>query len=326
MSRVSVDYHFDVAGLEVEVELLGTSAIVTSDNYEVVLRIPAGETDFSYNHDNAPQALAGGTQDRDGHWLRRSVMMLRATIELDIPLQAGPLDDVRDEALEAASAALQSAAEAARAVVLGYLEQVRTRHGQGWLGRSGQQPTITWLTTVRDAVTGEQVRTGYTDPFPAVTFGRSAIGRVEHEQVLAAIAAGSVPSLPEVLLADAKYLSSIAEPRQPREAVLVAAIACEVGIRDALRAACGREAQAVLEFALTNPRDVSVQTAALFDKAALAVIRRSLRLEDPDAYKAVLQLFTDRNGVAHRGETPPAEKVRADVKAADRALDWASSL
>jgi len=218
------------------------------------------------------------------------------------------------------------AADAARLVVREYIEHVRVRFGQYWLGRSGHQPRLTWRTELRDVVTGERVRTTYRDPLIAFPIIEVGMGRAEHGQVVEAIASQASPALHESLFADAKYLAWAASPAQPREAVLLAAIACEVAIRESLRNICPPVARSILEFALANPRDVSVQAASLYDKAAHAVAGVSLRKEDPATYKELEKLFADRNRVAHKGETPSSEEVAADLRGAERALRWASNL
>jgi hypothetical protein len=91
--------------------------------------------------------------------------------------------------------------------------------------------------------------------------------------------------LRDALIADAKYLASLSDPPQLREAVLLAAIACEVTIKQTLRAACSNAARPVLDWALDNPRDVSEQAAGLFDKTAKAVTGRSLREENKAVHK-----------------------------------------
>jgi hypothetical protein len=48
--------------------------------------------------------------------------------------------------------------------------------------------------------------------------------------------------------------------------------------------------------------DVSVQAAALYDKAAEAITGRSLRKEDRQLYKNLEGLFRHRNAVAHYAE------------------------
>jgi hypothetical protein len=326
MTRVSADFHFGVRGLWVQAELLGTSATIIRDGYTVVLRIPSSDDDFSYGAANPPRVLAGGAQDPEGHWLRCSVVLLRATLQLDIPMATGPADDVPREAIDASRIELGRAADTARRVVGDYVELVRTRHDQYWLGQSGDRPRVTWITELRDVATGERVPTGYQDPLGSVIVLADGIGRTEHDAVVRALKEQVSPRLPESLLADAKYLGWTAEPGQPREALVLAAIASEVGIRDALRAVCPPEASPLLEFALANPRDVSVQAASLFDKAALAAAGRSLRKEDRKLYKALVKLFEDRNGAVHRGATPSSDIVRADLLAADGALRWAASL
>ena len=180
------------------------------------------------------------------------------------------------------------------------------------------------MTHIVEVETGVRVRTGFSDPITLRSSDRGLSAR-EHRSIVAAIVAHRDPTLADLLLADAEHLLA-AEVPQCREAVLLAAIACEVGIRSALRSACPAEAAPLLEFALANPRDVSVQAAALFDKASAAAIGRSLRVENRSTYVSVTRLFEARNGVAHRGESPAVHDPRAHVSAARDALDWAASL
>jgi hypothetical protein len=108
--------------------------------------------------------------------------------------------------------------------------------------------------------------------------------------------------------------------------VLLVAVACEVTIKQRLRAVCTRDARPVLDWALDNPRDVSQQAAGLFDKTAKAVTGRSLREENKPAYKGLEALFKDRSDVAHRGARIHEDVVRAHLANADVALEWTAGL
>jgi hypothetical protein len=134
------------------------------------------------------------------------------------------------------------------------------------------------------------------------------------------------PSLPATLLADAKHLAWIVMPPQRRESLLLAAIACEVAIKTALREACPEPAKALLAYALDNPADVRQQAAGLFHVAARAITGRSYRDEDNEGWQAVRKLFEKRNRVAHYGEDISGEDLGVALNAASTAITWTRSL
>ena len=322
-------FHFSVSGLLVHGDLLGTSTGFDIAGRTVTLTFPASETDFGVRPDDLDMyTLGGGMKHSDTDvWLTRSVQLIRVTVELEIPMPTGDTSEVSPEVINQTQARLADAAEVARAAMRRYLDFARTTMGQHWLGHSGKLPRVAWLTEVRDVATGERVRTGFQDPLQLFGGGHeTAITSDIHRDLIDRVRGFEEPSLPEVLLADAKYLAWRARPPQSREALLLAAIACEVAIRDCLRAACPEISRAVLEYAIASPRDVSVQAIGLFDKAALAVTGRSLRLEDKELYKQVDILFQNRNDVAHRGGEKTSEAVRGGIMAAANAIVWAGTL
>lgn len=106
--------------------------------------------------------------------------------------------------------------------------------------------------------------------------------------------------LPEAMLADAFYYSSDAEPPDQPRALLIAAVACEVKIKESLRGRVAPEAADLLELAIRNTRP----TVALFGKVCKAVIGRSLSEENRPLNNKVDNLFEGRNALAHHGKRP----------------------
>ena len=85
----------------------------------------------------------------------------------------------------------------------------------------------------------------------------------------------------------------------------MAAIACEVKVKEVLRRSAGKEQRSLLDFALDNPREVTVTAATgLFDKLMLATAGRSLRHDDRQLFKHIQELYTVRNRIAHSGRLP----------------------
>ena len=135
--------------------------------------------------------------------------------------------------------------------------------------------------------------------------------------------AGTSQPLPmaETLLADAPYFLGLAPPDYQR-AVLIAAIACEVKVRDTLRQKISPDRLPLVELILANPRDWSVAAVALIDKAMAAALGRSLKADDREMYRSICKLFEIRNGIAHRGEEPERNEARRVLLAARQVFRW----
>ena len=102
-----------------------------------------------------------------------------------------------------------------------------------------------------------------------------------------------------------------------RRAVLIAAIACEVKVKEVLRQAASEDQRSLLDFALDNPREVTVTAAdGLFDKLMLATAGRSLRQDDRQLFRHIQELYTVRNRVAHSGRLPDKPEAGRVVRAA----------
>jgi hypothetical protein len=319
MVEATAYFHFEVAGLMVDVELLGQSLTVRRDEYEVLITLPASETDFGVRppFSDRTRVLGGGTQDpKTGQWLKRSVGLVRARVDLDLPLTKDDFSPTHE--------GLRKAASAARRAVGDYLEIVRADYGQYWLDTC--TPRVTWITSVVDRHTGEDLRVSYGDPLGPVVLTVQALSPGEQGDIRARLERGLGPDLPKTLLANAMHMGCILKPPQRREAVLLAAIACEVAIKTAIRQACPEPSKALLEYALDNPREVTQQAAGLFHVAARAVTGKSLREKDPQAWKAVGTLFEKRNRVAHYGDDVSAEDLNKALQAASTAVAWARTL
>jgi hypothetical protein len=312
-------FHFAVSGLLVDVGLLGTSFTQQSDGYSVTLTFPRSEDSFGRNlQAQGLYTLGGGMQDAEtGEWTKRSVGVVRVSVDCDLPMSSDDFDPTHR--------ALETAANAARMALGRYLELARTDFGQHQLGLSAGQPKIIWITEVVDRCTGQALHVGYADPLRSVGV-RDALSVQDDAAIRDRLDRGVGSSLPRTLLADAKYLAWITSPSQRREALLLAAIACEVAIKMALRRECFQESRALLDYALDNPRDVTQQAAGLFNNAAKAITGRSLKDEDNECWKGLVKLFQDRNNVAHRGEDVDPEALRNALLIATKSVNWAETL
>lgn len=321
-------FHFSFNDLNVSPELLGSTMIVDRGGYRIHVTIPASEDEFGPAWESGESVLAEGAQASDsGEWTCRMLQLIRLSVELELP-DAALDDDLDRQTIDDTSRLLWLAADVARRCLYDYVTHVRISHGQFWLAHSAEGPRVAWRTTVVDRGTGNKVRIGYSDPLKTGVWpcGKDALSAAAHAEAIRAVEIEAEAGVSALLLADAMYLAWTADSPQHREAVLLAAVAAEVKIKESLDSACAEPARPLLEFALQNPRDVSVQAVALYDKAAEAVTGRSLRKEDRELYKSLESLFKHRNAVAHRAVVVEAEQVRADIMAARDAMKWADSL
>ena len=327
MPEATAHFHFEILGLMCRPELLGLTFDIERGEHSVAISFPSDIESFQDSCTSPP--LGGGTQSTGGEWLVRAVLLVRASVNVNLPYEREELDDGRlpRDSYDEGQQELARAADAARRAVGDYVAEVRARHKQHWLGLSGVTPRIGGLTQVIERGTSRRYRTGYQDPLRVISFGdEHAINLSQHKTVLEKIRDEYNAPLEESLFADAKYLAWIADPPQLREAVLLAAVACEVKIKQMLYLACPPEASPILDWALNSPRDVSQQAVGLFDKVAEAVTGRSLRLEGKSVYKDLDKLFQDRNAIAHRGSAIEPSEVRSHLRAAEAAIAWADSL
>jgi len=323
-----VHFHFSVNDLNVEPEVLGTTTVVSHDGYRIHFSLPSAEGGFLPAWGVRECALSGGSQHRESHaWLCRMVNMVRLSVELELP-DAASAQHPDISAVDEVDRLVRRAADAARSCLYSYLAVIRAGHGQYWLAHSAERPEVTSLTTIVDSSSGSRISIGYGDPLRMGVWpcSKDAISMDVHESAVRSTEVEATLGVPEVLLADAMYLVWTAAVPQYREALLLAAMAAEVKIKQSLELACPESARPLLEFALHNPRDVSMQAAGLFDKAAKATVGRSLREENQRLYKDVVRLFENRNAVAHRAHKVEPESVKADIRASQEAIMWADAL
>lgn len=162
------------------------------------------------------------------------------------------------------------------------------------------------------------------DPIPVTWYSAdSALSEEKNAELVRQAALGTKPGLAETLFSDARFAL---QPPIPdfRQAVLLAAIACEVKVKDVLVSMASPDQRPVLNLLLENPRDWSMGAASLFDKAMEAVCSRLLRKEDPALYKDVDLLYQNRNKIAHRGGTGllTDDVLRGHVVSAGQAFAW----
>ena len=229
--------------------------------------------------------------------------------------------------------ALREALEIALEVADELLLRLRVIGEQSWMPPSHVSPELVGTADLIDAESGKRVRNIGDDRMLILVGGSeedalSAAGILEGMEGLA----GNSP-IPEaaLLLHDAAETltarSGRERPRQDtRRAVLLAAIASEVAIRDALREKTPADRRPLVDLFAKHWSDVDVAIAVIPHTFMKAAVGRSLHEDDPELFARVERLFTRRNRVAHRGEEPTLQQAREAVSAARGLARWLDDL
>jgi hypothetical protein len=348
-------YHFAVSDLWVRSEVLGTHHTATLADHTITLILPADSADFGINNNavglsalgggyNLLSALGGYNLDSDSATLLAAeVRIIRVEVQVESDLKAPPESDAGNKAAEPGPDAGSEAAEPsvnaldegirilsetvkiAREFAQRYINLVRTQLHQFWLGPSESQLRVTWLSQLIDS-DGHNIPVGYNDPFPPVLvhWTDSALSVEVQAALVRKASEGVEPDLADTFLNDAEYTTYMFANPNLRQAVLLAAVACEIKIKDTITTLASPEQRSLVNLLLENPRDWTMAAAALFDKGMEAVCGKSLRTENLDLYKEIDLLFRDRNNIAHKGgaRVSPDDILIKHISSAKSAFEW----
>jgi hypothetical protein len=320
-------HHFEVVDLWVRGELLGTRHAVTFAGHKVSLIFPANETDFGVETNNSDPPVLGHTSLRGRENVPTAeVLMIRIEVEVvsDFKLPTEQIEVPTSVASYEGVKILRDTEQIAREFAQKYISLVRAELDQFWLGPSESQLKSTWLTLLLDN-SGNGIEASYGDPVAVTIY---ALDNILSEELNAAfiqkVLEGAEPDLAATFLTDAQYTVLRANDPNLRQAVLLAAIACEVKIKDTITSLATPEQRQLVDLLLDHPRDWTMAASSLYDKGLEAVCGRSLRKENIDLYKDIDLLFQDRNRIAHKG----GDRVSADdilkkhIRSAKSVFDW----
>lgn len=315
MGRLRTSVAFDIGPLLVADEALGGEVELLRDSYRVVIRLPPKPS--SERGYDLP--WFDGSRQQDGSVVKHGVRRILVSVYwADAP---DPSAD-RDTYLHAASQFIRKGREIAQRVARVFVDWTRIQKGQTWLPEHLQDLPFEASGGAVDDETGEALPLVvglaiHIHQRPAGT----EVDRVYLEAVRERLAHDQDIPLPERFLADALYFATRFRPADIQRAVLLAAIAAELKVKEVLRREAGAKLPLV-QIILEHPRDVSVAAIDLFHKTMKATVGRALHDEDPTLHRAIQRLFELRNAIVHAGETPAPDVGRAAVLAARGAFDW----
>ena len=220
----------------------------------------------------------------------------------------------------------------AEAVAIEFLDQLR-HGGQAWLGSMGSISYSIHSSGTYDDATGYRFKYGHggTITLPARPKAATLDSEMLEEIITALAASRSVP-LPELFLADAEHFLLCETQSDLQRAILLAAIACELKVKETMRKKVFARGLPLVETLISKPRDFSMSAAGLFDEAMKAALGRSLREDDKQLYRAIADsptknaLFQNRNAIAHSGAEVELKVAQENVRAARKVFTWLDEL
>jgi hypothetical protein len=213
---------------------------------------------------------------------------------------------------------LDAAVEVLRAAAARLTDGVRL--AQPSSGLAGETPHALAISAV-DRATGASVPLGT----PINRSAPTAVGYpVVNADMIATALAGGMDA-PEILLAQAGYWTLWTPDPKPGLGVLLVAMACESKARRVLMAEVSDEMAPLLAVLFDKPRIFQHPASDLFDHLATTVLGRSLREEDKELWKQVIEIFELRNLMAHRGREPSRSQVGPLVQAGYKVFEWLSA-
>ena len=286
----------------VEVGLAGRPLRALVDGFEITLQYPELNSPIP-----GQGYVARMNEDEASAFTAAAPQTFKAHTVVQIP---GPADD------EASQSKLRAAVRAIRTAATRLSDAARlSQPSSGLVGESPKMiaRTATDLATGAVIPIAESLNPGY----PIVRYPPLTVHEAETSLLHG-------PSITRSLLAQARHLTLSSRDPQPGLAVLLAAVACEAEAKRVLLAEAKGEALPLIEVFLRRPRIFQEPAVELFGEVAMAVLGRSLKEEDRELWKLVVQLFETRNRMAHVADRPENEVAVKLVVAADRAIEWLS--
>jgi hypothetical protein len=313
---------------EVSRDVLGTQHHLQVRGHDVLVAAPKNKDDFLYWKPFVPgeyQAIIDWGAENE----TVTVRVLFVTVGVEADVDAGAVAARSDRAVGDAIAAVDLAVEIAAHAVRRLLAWVQATTRMTGLLLSSDMPSLAGPVRVIEAETGERIRVGpsiRTTGEARDPSGKYHVTMRDMEALLGRVARDEEPPVAEALLADAEEHSRF-DINDTRRAVLLAAIACEVKVKEVLRSRVSQERRRLLDYALDNPHEITLTAAGgLFNTLMNAALGRSLAAEDNALFRTIERLFSARNKVAHYGKLPEPADARRLVAAARRCFAWLDTL
>ena len=322
---------FQLRGVWVDRDLLGSSATWTHGEYPITLRLPSQPTDFAplESDDTVPVSALTETATIEGTGSPVSIHL----VEVEVLLESTTNSALKERALAArdrgdegpieefqrsADSAWRRGFEVASRAAHGWLQHVRTISGQPWLGTAVEPPLQFGRSAVVDANTNRWLMQFGPLQSHTIRHGALALDASQFERVRELVDVAEKPPVSEQLLADARFLTGEAPTRDHQRAVLSAAAACEIKAKQTIRVATPASRKALTEIVLRKTSSLP----DLLDQVALASLDLSLKTDNPDLFRSIQRLTRARNSVVHEGAEVSELDGHQLIVAASQLFGW----
>lgn len=322
---------FVIPQLWIGLDALGASFDFIWDGVVVRVTLPSDVDTFSDLPDGSQEArlpsLAGSgpvfaEPNRDAR--TAALILFEVTVEarseFPHPKPTTFTDEMR-QIVDAEISAVQPIAEAAASSFVRHLRAAAPR--QSWLGLSAHPPVQYGLAQLEYRDSGERIF-GY-GPRQSVIMRSSQLrlDLADIEAVLEDVAARREPGISESLLADAWHLSDAEAANDQDRAILVAATACEVKVKQCIAERVHPSGKAMAKMILSRRSNLR----ELVDEVLLATLGVSLKKENFELFKQVESLTIQRNAIVHGGRRNlQAEQPLMPAQVGSSLFEWLDQL
>jgi hypothetical protein len=322
--------------LWVRPDVLGRSYTWDHDGREVTVTLPRAPEDFTNAEETevplrpawVPTAVIQGSGAAAAVQLIRAETIVEAEVSAK---QKASIDFESDDAAEMQRAsafsgttqlAFRQGIEAIETALRSWLSHIRAEGSQPWLGMVAETPPQYGRGHVFDAVAGSRLMSFGPEQVATIRSAQVALSSDVLDEIVARLQAGEGPDVAHSLLADARFLSQEAEPRDPQRAVLIAAAAAEIKTKETMREKVSTSRAELLDLVLRRMSNLQ----QLLDGPLPAALNASLKEADRELYDKVTRLGQLRNLVVHRGEPVDEGEAWRLVMGAQMLFDWLDRL
>ena len=322
---------FVIPQLWIGLDAVGASFELDWDGSRVRITLPSEENTFSDLPDGYPQSqlpsLAGSgpvfaEPDRDAR--TASLILFEVTVEMTTNFPSPKPTELTDDLRKIADDEIDAVKPIAEGVASSFVRHVRAfAPRQSWLGLSTHAPAQYGIAQLEYRDTGERIL-GY-GPQQSVTMrsSRLRLDVADVELVVKSVAAQQEPGIPESLLADAWHLSDAQAANDQDRAILVAATACEVKVKQFIQDHVGPDGKAMAMMILNRRSNLP----ELLDEVLLAILGVSLKKENKELFQKVVSLAAQRNAIIHGGRRNlKQDQTQMPAQVGSSLFEWLDAL
>lgn len=322
---------FVIPQLWIGLDALGASFTFNWDGFVVQVTLPSDVDTFSGLPDGSQEAplpslaASGPVFAEPGRDSRTAALILfEVTVETTSEFPRPKPNTFTNQMRQIADAEIGAVQPIAEAVASSFVRHLRAAAPrQSWLGLSAHPPAQYGLAQLEYRDSGERIF-GY-GPRQSVTMRSSQLrlDLTDFEAVLEEVAAGREPGIPESLLADAWHLSDAEAANDHDRAILVAATACEVKVKQCISEKVPPSGRAMAKMILSRRSNLR----ELVDEVLLATLGVSLKKENIELFRQVESLTIQRNAIVHGGrQSLQAKQPPMPAQVGSSLFEWLDQL